>query len=89
MRDFRQTAFLRNLHFEVRTVTGKFMMIKWRGQGGGNPGEQGAGGVRQTGEERAGSRREIQKGRKRSLFIKVLLIIQSKTQTQPRFLTSI
>ena len=40
------------------------------GQGGGSPGEQGAGGVRETGEERAGggistmagSGREIQKG---------------------------
>ena len=43
----------------------------WRGQGGGSPGEQEAGGVRETGEERAGSRistmagrgREIQKGK--------------------------
>ena len=33
------------------------------GQGGGSPGEQGAGGVRETGEERAGSGREIPKGK--------------------------
>ena len=39
----------------------------WR-TGGGSPGEQEAGGVRETGEERAGSGREIQKG-KHSLFI--------------------
>ena len=43
-------------------------------QGGGSPGEQGAGGVRETGEERAGggistmagSGREIQKGSQRN-----------------------
>ena len=55
------------------------------GQGGGRPGEQGAGRVRETHEEEragggistmAGSGREIQKG-------------QSKKQTQQRFLTSI
>ena len=42
---------------------------KWRGTGGWSPGEQGAGGVRETGKERArsgistiaGSGREIQK----------------------------
>ena len=33
------------------------------GQGGGSPGEQGAGRVRETGEERAGSGREIPKGK--------------------------
>ena len=33
------------------------------GQGGGSLGEQGAGGVRETGEERAGSGREIPKGK--------------------------
>ena len=46
----------------------------WRGQGGGRPGEQGAGGVRETGGERAGggistmagSEREIQKGSQRN-----------------------
>ena len=38
------------------------------GQGGGSPRKQGAGGVRETGEERAGSGREIQKG-KVSLFV--------------------
>ena len=46
----------------------------WRGTGGGSPGEQEAGGVRETGEERAGggistmagSGREIQKGSQRN-----------------------
>ena len=55
-------------------------------------GGQWAGGVWKTVEERAGSSfsmragsgREIQKG-KRSLCLKVLLIIQSKTQTQKCF----
>ena len=32
----------------------KCSLISWGGQGGGSPGEQGAGGVRETGEERAG-----------------------------------
>ena len=40
------------------------------GQGGGSPGEQGAGGVRETAEERAGSGREIQKD-KLSLIVTV------------------
>ena len=40
----------------------------WRGTGGERPREQGAGGVRETTEKRAGGRREIQKG-KRSLLI--------------------
>ena len=64
------------------------------GQGGGSPGEQGAGGVRETGEERAGSGistmagsgREIQKGK---LSLYVTAYIQSKKRTQQRFLTSI
>ena len=63
-------------------------------QGGGSPGQQGAGGVRETGEERtesgistmAGSGREIQKG-KLSLF--VTTYIPSKKRTEQRFLTSI
>ena len=63
-------------------------------QGGGSPGEQGAGEVRETGGERAesgistmvGSGREIQKG-KLSLF--VTAYSQSKKRTQQRFLTSI
>ena len=38
-------------------------VISGGGQGGGSPGEQGAGGVRETGEERAGSGREIPKGK--------------------------
>ena len=53
------------------------------GQGGGSPGEQGAGGVRETGEERAGggiskmagSGREIQKG-------KLLLFINANFQSK-------
>ena len=64
------------------------------GQGGGSPGEQGAGGVRETGEERAGggistmagSGREIQKGK---LLLFVTAYFQSKKRTQERFLTSI
>ena len=64
------------------------------GTGGGSPGEQGAGGVWETGEERAGSGistmagsgREVQKG-KLSLF--VTAYIQSKKRTQQRFVTSI
>ena len=47
---------------------------------------QGAGRVRETGEERAGSGREIQKV-KLSLF--VTAYIQSKKRTQQRFLTPI
>ena len=62
--------------------------------GSGSPGEQGAGGVRETGEERAergistmaGSGREIQKGK---LSLYVTAYIQSKKRTQQRFLTSI
>ena len=64
------------------------------GDGGGSPGEQGAEGVSETGEERAGSGistmagsgREIQKG-KLSLF--VTAYTHSKKRTQQRFLTSI
>ena len=64
------------------------------GQGGGSPGEQGAGGVREAGEERAGggistmavSGREIQKGK---LLLFVTAYFQSKKRTQERFLTSI
>ena len=63
-------------------------------QRGGSPGEQGAGGVRETGEERAesgistmaGSGKKIQKD-KLSLF--ATAYIQSKKRTQERFLTSI
>ena len=58
-----------------------------------SPGEQGAGGVRETGEERAGcgiskmagSGREIQKGK---LLLFILANFQSKKRTQERFLTS-
>ena len=56
------------------------------GQGGGSPGEQGVGGVRETGGERAGSGREIQKG---TLSLFVIVHIKSKKRTQQRFLTSI
>ena len=64
------------------------------GQGGGSPGEQGAAGVREAGEESAGSGistmagsgREIQKGK---LLLFVTAYFQSKKRTQERFLTSI
>ena len=71
------------------------VVFLWRGTGGGSPGEQGAGGVRETGEERvgggistmAGSGGEIQKG-KLLLFV-TTAYFQSKKRTQERFLTSI
>ena len=64
----------------------------WRGTGGGSPGQQGVGGVREAGKERvgsgistrAGSGKGVQEG-KHSLFI-TAYIIQSKTQTWQRFL---
>ena len=64
------------------------------GQVGGSPGEEGAGGVRETGEEgvgsgismMAGSRGEIKKG---NLSLFVTAYIRSKKPTQQRFLTSI
>ena len=64
------------------------------GQGGGSPGEQGAGGVRETEGERAGSGistmagsgREIQKG---TLSLFVIAHIKSKKRTQQHFVTSI
>ena len=37
--------------------------FKWQGTGGREPRRTGAGRVRETGEERAGSEREIQKGK--------------------------
>ena len=57
-------------------------------------GDRGAGGGRETGEERAGggistmagSGREIQKGK---LLLFVTVYFQSKKRTQERFLTSI
>ena len=60
----------------------------------GSPGELGAGGVRETGEKRAGgeistmagSGREIKKGK---LFLFVTAYFQSKKRTQELFLTSI
>ena len=64
-------------------------------RGGRSPGQQGgAGGVRETGEERAesvissmaGSGREIQKGK---FLLFVTAYIQPKKRTQQRFLTSI
>ena len=71
-----------------------FQLTGGGGQGGGSPGEQGAGGVRETGDERAGggistmvgSGREIQKGK---LLLFVTAYFQSKKRTQERFLTSI
>ena len=64
------------------------------GTGGGSPGEQGAGGVRERGEERAGggistmagSGREIEKGK---LLLFVTAYFQSKKRPQQRFLTTI
>ena len=52
-----------------------FSFLIWGGQGGGSPGEQEAGGVRDTGEERAGSgistmavsEREVPKGKLSSI----------------------
>ena len=49
-------------------------------------GDRGAGGVRETGEERAGSGREIQKAK---LSLIITAYIPSKKRTQQRFLTSI
>ena len=67
----------------------KYMVTSQYGRGG-----QGEGGVRETGEERAGggistmtgSGREIQKGK---LLLFVTAYFQSKKRTQERFLTSI
>ena len=80
----------------MRTTKDEFSFLFYSGggQGGGSPGEQGAGGVRETGEERtgggistmAGSGREIQKGK---LLFFVTAYFQSKKRTQQRFLTSI
>jgi len=56
------------------------------GRGRGCTRKKGEGGVRETGEERAGSAREIQKC-KLSLF--VTAYIQSKKRTQQRFSASI
>ena len=59
-----------------------------RSGGGGNPGEQGAGGVRETGEERAGSGISAMGGKqdrnsKRQAFVVCYCrIIQSKKRTQ-------
>ena len=64
-----------NIHFTFNTrYWQQQYRNKWGGQGGGSPGEQVAGGVRETGEERAGggiptmagSGREIQKGSQRN-----------------------
>ena len=49
-------------------------------------GDRGAGGVRETGEERAGSGREIQKGK---LLLFVTAYFQSQKRSQEGFLTSI
>ena len=80
---------LKNVPFPHSTPVSKHKEIKygllkwWRGTGGGSPGEQGAGGVRETGKERAGggistmggSGREIQKGK---LLLFVTAYFQSK-----------
>ena len=57
-------------------------------------GQRGAGGVRETGEERAGSgistiAKAEEKFKKASFRYLFLLIIQSKKRTQQRFLTCI
>ena len=54
------------------------MKVSGGGQGGGSRGEQGAGGVRETGEERAGSGREIQKVK---LFF--FLLLTSSQRNEP------
>ena len=46
-------------------------------KGGGSPGEQGAGAVRETREERAGGGREIQKGK---LLLFVTAYFQSRNE---------
>ena len=43
-------------------------MSRGGGQGGGSPGEQGAGGVRETGEERAGSGISMMAGSGREIY---------------------
>ena len=54
-------------------------VIVWGGRGGGgSPGEHGAEGVRETGEERAGSEREIQKGK-----LSLLLLLTSSQRNEP------
>ena len=102
MREWRETSagFRRVLYHACPrvslTTSDVFVMCvhSGGGQGGGSPGEQGAGGVRETGEERAGggistmagSGREIQKGK---LLVFVTAYFQSKKGTEERFLTSI
>ena len=86
------TAYLPNGRLKANILM--FFANLWGGQGGGSPGEQGAGGVREAGEERAGggistmagSGREIQKGK---LLLFVTAYFQSKKRTQERFSTSI
>ena len=69
--------------------------LSWLGgTGGGSPGEQGVGGVRETGQERAGSGISTmaeagEKFKKKVSFRYLLmLIIQSKKRPQQHFLTS-
>ena len=71
-----------------------FRLGLWGRQGGGSPGEQGAGGVRETGEERAASgiytmAEAGEKFKKASFRYLLLFIIQSKKRPQQHFLTSI
>ena len=78
-------------HWHKNLLTNEMIFLhSGGGQGGGSPGEQGAGGVRETGEERAGSgilkKRNFQKASFRYLL---MLIIQSKKRPQQHFLTSI
>ena len=53
------------------------------GQGGGSPGEQGAGGVRETGEERAGGRISTMAGSGTEIQkVKLFLFVQLLTSSQ-------
>ena len=65
-------------HFPLTRTTPSH--IKWGGQGGGRPGEKGAGGVREAGEEGAGSGIPIVagSGRKRENYATLRNISQSK-----------
>ena len=77
----------------ARLVFLKGYLSSGGGQGGGSPGEQGAGGVRETGKERAGGGISTMAGSGREIKkVKVFFVtvhFQSKKRTQQRFLTSI